>query len=326
MARRAFTEFVGVVYPDAPPPTPPYEEEEVEEWVGDMVANGVLGAATNVSGLNKSHERAGGRRLLDNGVIREALAGFQRLRPLPVAKKPFTVSMLGEVAALTDRGTLRGARDLAMLVVAHAGAFRGGPELCAARFPLHPVEGGAQVFVHTKTDKNVHATSARRIPLLGAGGLSPLGVLRQYLRLSGHTTGPLFRNMSGGGARMHSNMNPVSYSTFSALVKHWAGELGFDASEFASHSMRHGCADDLKRAGVPTAVGMAVTNHASTTAYAAYGGAEARRRGAAIQRRGAAEARLAAATALTSQQSAVWSAAALARSSSCCLVPFFRLV
>ena len=200
VARRAFTEFVGVVYPGDPPPTPPYEEADVEEWVGDMVANSVLGAATNVSGLNKSHERAGGRRLLDNDVIREALAGFQRLRPLPVAKKPFTRSMLGAVAARTDRTTLKGARDLAMLVVAHAGAFRGGSELCVARFPLHLVEGGAQVFVHTKTDKNIHATSPRRIPLLGAGGLSPLGVLRQYLRMSGHTTGALFRNISGGGS------------------------------------------------------------------------------------------------------------------------------
>ena len=32
VARRAFTEFVGVVYPSDPPPTPPYEEADVEEW------------------------------------------------------------------------------------------------------------------------------------------------------------------------------------------------------------------------------------------------------------------------------------------------------
>ena len=147
-------------------------------------------------------------------------------------------------------------------------------------------------------------------------------MLHQYLRMLGHTTGALFRNISGVGEHARTNLNPVSYSTFSALVKHWAGELGFDAREFASHPMRHGCADDLKLAGVSTAVGMAVTNHASASAYTRYGGAAARRRRAAAQRRGAVEARAAAAAAAaTSRLSTVWSAGAPARQPSGRLAP-----
>jgi hypothetical protein len=265
-------------------PGPPYDAAVVAEWVGDMVARGVRSAATSVAGLNKHHVDGGGKPLREHVAIQQALEGWARLKSPPVQKKPFTGNMLLAVEAKAAVHTLVGARDVAMLVVAHGGAFRGESELLAARLPLRLVAGGAEVDVHTKTDKNVHTTSARRIPVAGVPGLPPLRTLQRYLGLSGHTTGLLFRNVSGGGAHARSNDRGVSRSTLSAVVKHWAGELGHDPREFASHSLKHGCAADVKTAGVPTRVAMKVTGHKSLRAYNGYGGEAARRLGAAAQR------------------------------------------
>ena len=82
-----------------------------------------------------------------------------------------------------------------------------------------------------------------------------------------------------------SNTHPVSCDTLSKVVKHWAGELGCEEAEFASHSLRHGCVDDLNTAEVPPVVAMAVTGHASRRAYEGYGGREAARRARAATKR-----------------------------------------
>ncbi len=309
-AQRAFFEFVVEVYPGRPaPPSPPYNTVEVAEWVGDMVARGVKSAATAVAGLNKAHVGGGGTPLRDTPAIQQALEGWARTKPPPVPKKPFTGDMLLKVRDQTDMQSLVGARNLAMLVVARAGAFRGGSELCVAQLPLRRVTGGAEVDVHTKTDKHVDSTSVRRVPATGPGGLSPLRTLEHYLALSGHTDGFVFRNVSGGGARARSNARGVSRNTFTDVVKFWAGKLGFDASEFASHSTKHGCAADVKNANVPTDVAMSVTGHASRRSYNGYGGAEARRRAEAAQRREQREARAESAAAREALERQVWTAA-----------------
>ena len=309
-AQTAFGEFIKEAFPArAGVPEPPYDTGAAALWVGDMVARGVLSAATYVAGLSKAHVNAGGAPLRDNPAIQQALSGWARLKPPPVAKKPFTNAMLVAVRDQIDVQSLVGARDFAMLAVARGGAFRAQSELCEAQLPLRFVEGGAEVDVHTKTDKNVHATSVRRIPAAGPGGLSPLATLQHYLVLSGHTTGFVFRNVSGGGVRARSNAHGVSRGTFTNVVKSWAGRLGFDPAEFASHSTKHGCAADLKNANVPTAVATRVTGHASVRSYNGYGGAEAQRRSLAAQRREATEAYARGAAAQATLELEVWTAA-----------------
>jgi hypothetical protein len=272
-SRKKYVAFVLAAWPDAVAPVPPYDEERVADWVGDMSADGVKSAATAVAALNKFHVSAGGAPLRDTPAIQQALVGWQRLKPPPVQKQPFTKVMLDAVYNGTDTDTLRGARDFAMLAVAHGGAFRGESELLAMELPLRPSAlGGSVVSVHTKTDRGVWETSERRIPHGRDGRRSPLGALGHYLMLSGHTTGRVFRNISGGGAHARSNMMPVSRSSLSALVKKWAHNLGFNPSLFASHSLKHGCAADLKAADVPELVGMTVTNHRSVATYRGYGG------------------------------------------------------
>jgi hypothetical protein len=250
-----------------------------------MVARRVSSAATHVAGLNKHHVNGGGRPLRECVAIQQALEGWRRLKAPPKQKLPFVGSMLGDVRDRSDPQSLLESRNLAMLVVAHGGAFRAQSELLVARLPLRMVAGGAEVQVHTKTDANVHATTGRRIPAVGPPGLAPLAVLQRYLRLSGHTDGFVFRNVVGSGAHARSNARPVSRGTLAGVVKHWAGVLGFDATEFSTHSLRHGCAADVKNADVGEDVGMRVMGHASRSAYAGYGGAEARRRGEAAARR-----------------------------------------
>jgi hypothetical protein len=148
---------------------PPYAVARVSDWVGDMVADGYKSAPTAVAALNKFHVSAGGAPLRDTPAIQQALAGWERLRPPPIPKLPFTKAMLAQVYEQLDTSTLLGARDYALLAVAHGGAFRGESELLAVKLPLRTVTGGSVVEVHTKTDRGVWETSARRIPH-GSGG------------------------------------------------------------------------------------------------------------------------------------------------------------
>jgi hypothetical protein len=313
-ARASFHDFVAEAFPpeegrEAVLPTPPYDTDVVALWVGDMVDRGVCSAATAVAGLSKHHVNAGGAPLRETVGVQQALEGWARLKPPPVPKKPFTAAMLVEVAAHADVQSLKGARDFAMLVVARGGAFRGESELLAAKLPLRMVRGGAEVDVHTKTDKNVHVTTKRRIPATGAAGLAPLTALQRYLALSGHTSGFVFRNVSGGGARARSNSRPVSRSTLSDVVKTWAERLGEDPAKYAAHSLKHGCAADLKNAGVPAAVATRVTGHASLRTYDGYGGAAAQARALAARRRLAREERAAAVVTDAQLEAEAWRAA-----------------
>ena len=308
-AQRSFNEFWAELEPALPVPEPPCNEADAALWLGNLVARKVASAATMLAGLNKHHVNAGGRPLRETPAIQQALDGWLRIKPPPTPKNPFTLGMLRSVHARIDTTTLLGARNFAMLAVGRAGAFRGPSELLAAQLPLRTVQHGAEVDVHTKTNKHVLATTVRRIPAAGPPGLAPLQALLHYLHMSGHTTGLVFRNVSGGGARAVSNTHPVSRDTLSQVVKHWAGELGWAEAEFASHSLRHGCVDDLNTAEVPPVVAMAVTGHASRRAYEGYGGREAARRARAAAKRRECEALAQASVERLRVEEAAWTVA-----------------
>ena len=77
-----------------------------------------------------------------------------------------------------------------------------------------------------------------------------------------------------------------------------------------SHSLKHGCAADMKHADVPQNVALRVTGHASARSYAGYGGPAAARRAVAAQTRQRREAVSAAASAEAAAELAAWSASA----------------
>ena len=307
-SRVKYVDFHRFVWPAEPEPTPPYDASRVADWVGDLVADGVKTAATAVAGLNKFHVSAGGVSLREHPAVAQALAGWERVKPPPQPKQPFTESMLDEVYAREETSSLRGARDFAMLAVAHGGAFRGESELLAARLPVRHVPDGCVVDVHTKTDRGVWTTSARRIPKGSGGRRTPFGALMHYLALSGHSSGCVFRNISGGGAHARSNARPVSRSSLGDVVKRWAAVLGFDPSKFGTHSMKHGQADDLKAANVPEEVGMRVTNHRSAAVYRGYGSAGRVRQARAAARRRANDESAASRVAATALERDAWAA------------------
>jgi len=222
------------------PEVEPFDIEHVVAWLGVRIADKVVSADTEIAALNKFHVRAGGTPLRDDVRIQEALTGWGRTKPLPVKKKPLTGAMIGKSAARWDESSLLGARAAAMLAAGHGGALRGPSELLAMQLPLRVVAQGAEVELQTKTDKHVQHTSVRRIPA------TALVLVRKYLALSGHSDGWLFRSIRGGGAAARSTDKPVSASTLSNVVKACATTLGNNPADFATHSLRHGAADDFK--------------------------------------------------------------------------------
>jgi integrase len=245
-----------------------------------------VSAPNYVAALNKLQTGAGAQSLRADPEIARALKGWARIRPLVTKKAPMGTAMIAEVAAatVTESSPLLHARNVALLAVCCTGAMRGPSELLKIRLPLELVPEGAQVRLHTKTDSvHLEQTSIRRIHPV-AGELRPLELVQTYLRLSGHTDGWLFRSISGGGAFAASNQRPVSQTSLNELVKSSAARLGFDPRAFATHSLRHGFADDGKRAGVPNAVLKAAGGWRSDHAFHGYGGEAARQKAKRLER------------------------------------------
>ena len=268
------------------PGRPPFHLQPVRDWVGDLVARGIVSAPNYIAALNKLQTGAGAPSLRSDPEIARALKGWARTRPLVTKKAPMGTAMIAAVAVVSaaDSSPLLHARNIALLAVGCSGAMRGPSELLRICLPLELVPEGAQVHLHTKTDSNhVEQTSVRRIRL-AAGELRPLELVQSYLRLSGHTDGWLFRSISGGGAFAASNQRPVSQTSLNERVKHSAARLGFDPRDFATHSLRHGFADDGKRAGVPNTVLKAAGGWRSDHAFHDYGGVAARHKAKRLER------------------------------------------
>ena len=268
------------------PGLPPFHLQPVRDWVGDLVARGIVSAPNYVAALNKLQTGAGAQSLRADPEIARALKGWARIRPLVTKKAPMGTAMIAKVAAatVTESSPLLHARNVALLAVGCSGAMRGPSELLKICLPLELVPEGAHVRLHTKTDSvHLEQTSIRRIHPV-AGELRPLELVQTYLRLSGHTDGWLFRSISGGGAFAASNQRPVSQTSLNELVKSSAARLGFDPRAFATHSLRHGFADDGKRAGVPNAVLKAAGGWRSDHAFHGYGGEAARQKAKRLER------------------------------------------
>ena len=263
---------------EGPDPTPPFRQSLLRDWGGDLIARRLASAATLVAGVSKVNVRAGGPALRDDPAIQAALTGWARQRPPAVKKHPFTAARVASAVECLDLDTLKGCRAAALLSVGRAGAWRGPSELLRAVLPLMPVPGhGAEVLVHTKSDWNKYDRTARAIPDAAVVGPSPLGLLQRYLRMSGHTSGLMFRSIVGTGAQARSTESAVSPTTLGELVKTAAAHQGLNPEKYATHSLRHGFADDVKHSGVREDVGMAAGGWRSASAYRGYGGAAARR-------------------------------------------------
>ena len=197
------------------------------------------------AGIRRTHGTAPGRKIAaaTTDVLRDAVRGLARA-PGP-----------------------RALRDRAMLLVGFAAALRRS-ELVAldVRDLRFAPEGLVLTLRRSKTDPN-GAGAEVAIPF-GAGEVTcPVRAVRAWLAAAGIGAGAVFVSVTRAGRPTGIRLSDRDVAR---AVKAAVAAAGYDARDYAGHSLRSGFATSAARAGVPEAAIMAQTRHRSVAAMRGY--------------------------------------------------------
>ncbi|CAN7749250.1 site-specific integrase [Duganella sp. LjRoot269] len=202
-----------------------------------------------LSALSKWHIHQGFYDPTGAPAVRAALSGAFKLhgKPKKQARALSLASLKQMVMALTMDMSLAAVRDNALLQVGFLGAFRRS-ELVGILVEdlLWEPEGLTIVLQRSKTDQTGQGV-LRSIPYGGQDSLCGPTALRDWLRKSGITNGPVFRPMTRHGTVRKQALGAGSVTSILVLR---AERAGLDqVPEFSAHSLRRGMATAASKAG-----------------------------------------------------------------------------
>jgi len=101
----------------------------------------------------------------------------------------------------------------------------------------------------------------------GSVWFCPVKALKQWLAIAGIEAGAIFRAVRKGGRIGSAALSDKSVAN---LVKHYAGQVGLNAADFAAHSLRAGFVTSAAEAGASIFKMAEVSRHRSTDVLAGY--------------------------------------------------------
>jgi site-specific recombinase XerD len=216
-------------------------------------------------------------------VVSTTFAGIKRAHRRPLNKKTALVlnRLLPAILAIPE--TLPGLRDRALLLAGFAAALRPSE---IARLTLehltHHADGVELFLPWRKNDQDARDT---RLWLpQGRTDLCPVRALEAWLTAAAITEGPLFRRIwrlppprvrkgttgKPVADRYRIGTKPIDTDSIALIVKNWTGLAGFDAAEFAGHSLRRGAISSGVAQGVHIARLKQFSGHASLKSLEEY--------------------------------------------------------
>ncbi len=223
-----------------------------------MKANTVSTIERRLSSLSWNYAQRGGEKLdRKDRAIATVLAGIRNKHAAPPRQKEAILpeDLIAMLETL-ERGTLRGMRDRAMLLIGFAGGLRRSEitGLDLARDQTEDGRGWIEFF-----DKGVLVTlrgkTGWREVEIGRGSADatcPIAALETWIRFARIANGPLFRRVTGKGKDVGPDR--LNDQEIARLVKKTAvaAGVGGDLSEaeraqkFAGHSLRAGLASSAE--------------------------------------------------------------------------------
>jgi len=178
-------------------------------------------------------------------------------------KRPLRHEHLVKIVAVLKRSgdPLRSARDRAAMWFARSGALRRSEAASACVEDVEFTESGLVYRIdHSKSDQYWRGQYAtlQRDPRIE---FCPVRALDLWLRLSGITTGPIFRKIMMNG---EISNRALSAETISDIVQHYAGQIGLDPRFYGSHSLRRGWATGAHENGASLTEIQRKLRHSST--------------------------------------------------------------
>lgn len=189
--------------------------------------------------------------------IQTVLAGIRRQhgRP-PVQKEAVLPGDVLDMLETLDRGSLRGMRDRAMLLIGFAGGLRRSElvGLDCGREQTEDGQGWVEIFDKGALLTFRGKTGWREVEIgRGSSDLScPVKALEDWLSFGRIAHGPLFRRVTGEGRKV--GVDRLADRHVARLVKRAAGKAGIRGdlpeservAQFAGHSLRAGLASSAE--------------------------------------------------------------------------------
>ncbi|WP_423907931.1 site-specific integrase [Candidatus Spongiihabitans sp.] len=227
-------------------------------------ANGKLPALGTVilwrSAINRKHVDQNAASPTNHPEVARVCKGLARLRSAP----PRQVKALREhhIKTMLDKcpDTLIGKRDAAIIALGFAAALRRS-EICGLTIDDLEIiddEERPRMFLHIRKSKTDQEGLGQKIAIPEGKKLKPIKYLQDWLSAAGILSGPVFQTMFRGGKLRGSHMHP---SDVPRIVKHYAAEIGLDASEIAGHSLRAGFVTSAAVHGARIDKIMEITRH-----------------------------------------------------------------
>ena len=249
-------------------PASPAAPETVALFLADQAQAGVAASTLTrrLAAIKCAHEAQGHATPTAHKGVTAALKGIRRAKgTAPTKKKAATADIVKEMVRRCPP-TLTGKRDRALLLLGFAGAFRRAELVALTVADLAFVDDGLRVTIRkSKTDQE-GAGQVIAIPH-GSVLFCPVTALKAWLAVAGIEAGAVFRAVGKG-----SRVGPVALSDKSVAnrVKHYAGQVGLEAADFAAHSLRAGFVTSAAEAGASIFKMAEVSRHRSTDVLAGY--------------------------------------------------------
>jgi site-specific recombinase XerD len=216
----------------------PATAETVVLFLADQAQTGTAPATLNrrLAAIKYAHEAAGLDTPTNKKIVSTTLKGIKRATDKTKQQKaPATADRLAAMLAHIPADTLTGKRDRAILVLGFVGAFRRSELAALTIDDLQETAEGLRVTIRkSKTDQE---GNGQTIAIPNGTRLQPVKAVRDWLDAAGITEGAIFRPITKGGS-----VRPVAITdkSISETVKKYAQAAGFDAADFAGHSLRAG--------------------------------------------------------------------------------------
>ncbi|MEI7996324.1 MAG: site-specific integrase [Methylococcaceae bacterium] len=249
-------------------PALPAAPDTVALFLANQAQTGVAASTLTrrLAAIKFAHEAAGHGTPTAHQGVTAALKGIRRAQgTAPAKKKAATADIIKEMVRHCPH-TLTGQRDRALLLLGFAGAFRRAELVALTVEDLVFVADGLRVTIRkSKTDQE-GAGQVIAIPH-GSVWFCPVKALKQWLAIAGIEAGAIFRAVRKGGRIGSAALSDKSVAN---LVKHYAGQVGLNAADFAAHSLRAGFVTSAAEAGASIFKMAEVSRHRSTDVLAGY--------------------------------------------------------
>ncbi len=244
--------------------------ETIVNYINDLADNAKANTvARRISALTENFDAAG---IQDNPcrfpIVKNALRGIKRMKGvIQHGKLPILFDDIKEMLTYLEGDTLQQTRDKAILLVGFYGAMRRSE---IANLDIDDIQftrlGMLLTLRKSKTDQYDQGQLIA-IPIVQDKNICAVHALKEWLRLSGITSGPVFR----GFTRSHTiRKTRISDKTIALIVKHYVALMGMDPREYGAHSLRHGFATTAAQHHVEEREIMRQTRHRSQAVVRRY--------------------------------------------------------